>query len=267
MTTTPAPAGSAPTGAALVAGAGGRFGEALLNRVLASGDYDRVVGLAQAPMTLGVRGLSLATLAALPPLDDVFVNLAQPGALPASFHGRDAVWAPVDDGRLLAVARAAYAAGARRLVLVAPAPVWQQIGGLHRVLNEPLADRRAEAFDEGLAHIVIAKDRQHRRRQAPQPVGDPSVGVRGPVLGQVAGRQDQVGRSLGQPVRHGVQPRVVHFAAGPVADMQIRDLCNQHDAPSRPTWCFDVRDIRATLGPHPTPPADAFFLSKLPRPS
>jgi len=135
VTTTPAPAGSAPTGAALVAGAGGRFGEALLNRVLASGDYDRVVGLAQAPMTLGVRGLSLATLAALPPLDDVFVNLAQPGALPASFHGRDAVWAPVDDGRLLAVARAAYAAGARRLVLVAPAPVWQQIGGLHRSLS------------------------------------------------------------------------------------------------------------------------------------
>jgi hypothetical protein len=131
----PAPAGSPRAGAALVAGAGGRFGEALLNRVLASGDYGSVVGLAQAPMTLGVRGLSLATLEGLPPLDDIFVNLAQPGALPASFHGRDAVWTPVDEVRLAGVVRAACTAGARRLVLVAPSPVWQQIGGLHRGLS------------------------------------------------------------------------------------------------------------------------------------
>lgn len=131
----PAPAGSARAGAALVAGAGGRSGEALLNRVLASGDYRSVVGLAQAPMTLGVRGLSLATLEGLPSLDDVFVNLAQPGALPASFHGRDAVWASVDEARLPGVARAACMAGARRLVLVAPVPLWQQIGGLHRGLT------------------------------------------------------------------------------------------------------------------------------------
>ena len=35
---------------ALVAGAVGRFGEALLNRVLGSGDYRMVVALAQAPI-------------------------------------------------------------------------------------------------------------------------------------------------------------------------------------------------------------------------
>ena len=51
---------------ALVAGAVGRLGEALLNRVLASGDYRTVVALAQAPMALGVRGLALASLVDLP---------------------------------------------------------------------------------------------------------------------------------------------------------------------------------------------------------
>lgn len=119
---------------ALVAGAGGRLGETLLNRVLGSGDYANVVGLAQAPMTLGVRGLVLAPVEALPPVNDVFLNLAPAGAQATSFHGRDAVWAPVDADRALAVAQAACAAGARRLVLVAPTPVWQQMGGLHRGL-------------------------------------------------------------------------------------------------------------------------------------
>jgi hypothetical protein len=129
------PSGPTRAGAALVAGAAGRFGEALLNRVLASGDYAEVVGLAQAPMTLGVRGLRLATLEALPPLSDAFVSLAASDAAPASFHGRDAVWAPVDAARLLPVVQAACAAGARRLVLVSPAPVWQQMGGLNRGLT------------------------------------------------------------------------------------------------------------------------------------
>lgn len=119
---------------ALVAGAGGRLGESLLNRVLASGDYAAVVGLARAPMTLGVRGLVLAPSEALPPIDDVFLNLAPPGAQPASFHGRDAVWASVDADRVLPVVRAACAAGARRLVLLTPTPVWQQMGGMHRGL-------------------------------------------------------------------------------------------------------------------------------------
>lgn len=115
---------------ALVAGATGRFGEALLNRVLADGDYAEVVALAQAPMSLGVRGLALAPLHALPPVHDAFVAVAAPGAPARSFHGRDAAWMAVEPSRLLAVAEAACAAGARRLVLVSPTPVWQQMGGL-----------------------------------------------------------------------------------------------------------------------------------------
>jgi hypothetical protein len=120
---------------ALVAGATGRFGEALLNRVLADGDYAEVVALAQAPMSLGVRGLALAPLHALPPLHDAFVAVAAPGAPGRSFHGRDAAWVSVEPSRLLAVAQAACAAGARRLVLVSPTPVWQQMGGLRAGLS------------------------------------------------------------------------------------------------------------------------------------
>ena len=121
---------------ALVAGAVGRFGEALLNRVLGSGDYRMVVALAQAPMALGVRGLALAALHELPPLDDVFVALsAHHEGEGRSFHGRDAPFVQVGAGQLLAVARAACDAGASRLVLIAPTSVWQQMGGMHAGLS------------------------------------------------------------------------------------------------------------------------------------
>src|SRR5690554_2404181 len=55
---------------ALVAGAVGRLGEALLNASLARGGYDRVVVLAEAPLALGIDGLELRGLDALPRLDD-----------------------------------------------------------------------------------------------------------------------------------------------------------------------------------------------------
>jgi hypothetical protein len=51
-----------------VAGAVGRLGEALLNEALARGGYDEVVALSEgdATMNLGLRGLSLAPVTALP---------------------------------------------------------------------------------------------------------------------------------------------------------------------------------------------------------
>lgn len=125
-----------PPRVALVAGAVGRLGEALLNRVLGSGDYRTVVALAQAPMALGVRGLELAAQHDLPPLDDVFVAISDHAETSGrSFYGRDAPFVQVGMTELLAVARAACAVGARRLVLIAPTPVWQQMGGLHAGLS------------------------------------------------------------------------------------------------------------------------------------
>lgn len=123
----------------LVAGAVGRLGETLLNDALARGGYDEVVVLADgdASMSLGVRRLALAPLAALPPLADVCIAQTldpdAPGA--RSFHGRDAPFALVAPQAMPRIAAAAAAAGARRLVLVHPLPAWQQMSGLHLGLS------------------------------------------------------------------------------------------------------------------------------------
>ena len=114
---------------ALVAGAVGRRGEALLNRVLGSGDYASVVALADAPMALGVRSLALAGPDDLPRIDDAFLMLSDPDeAGSRSFYGRDAPFVQVHDGNCLQVAQRAAAAGATRALLVSPAPAWQQVG-------------------------------------------------------------------------------------------------------------------------------------------
>ena len=120
---------------ALVAGAVGRRGEALLNRLLASGDYAEVVALAQAPMSPGLRGLRAASAAELPPLDDVFLVLSDSGDASArSYYGRDGAFVALDESNCLQVAREAAGRGARRLVLISPMPAWQQVGHFHRGL-------------------------------------------------------------------------------------------------------------------------------------
>jgi uncharacterized protein YbjT (DUF2867 family) len=136
----------------LIAGAVGRLGEALLAEALSRGGYDEVVALADgdATMSLGVRGLMLAPAAMLPPLDGVCIaQTVDPQAPDArSFHGRDAPFAMVTRDSMLHIAGAAYAAGARRLVLVDPMPVWQQLSPLHLGLgNETERQIAALPFD------------------------------------------------------------------------------------------------------------------------
>ncbi|MFO0459452.1 MAG: hypothetical protein ACK50I_09615 [Burkholderiales bacterium] len=131
----PAPRRTGEARRLLVAGAVGRLGEALLNEALARGGYDEVVALADgdATMSLGVRGLALALLDRLPPLEDVCIAQTldpdAPGA--RSFHGRDAPFALVDPAAMPRIAQAAAGAGAHRLVLVHPLPAWQQMSALH----------------------------------------------------------------------------------------------------------------------------------------
>ena len=123
---------------ALVAGAVGRQGEALLGTTLARGGYSRVHALSSAPMALGVDRLELCTLAALPQLDDVLMLVGQgedPGE--RSFHGRDAPFVQVTGRDAARVASAAAAAGARRLLVIRPSPAWQQIGELQQALGDP----------------------------------------------------------------------------------------------------------------------------------
>ena len=132
-------AGSGQPRRLLIAGAVGRFGDALLAEALSRGGYDQVVALADgdATMSFGVRGLVLAPLDRLPPLDDVCIaQTVDPQAPDArSFHGRDAPFAMVTRDSMLPIAAAAAAAGARRLVLVDPLPLWQQLSQFHLGLS------------------------------------------------------------------------------------------------------------------------------------
>ncbi|HMN83273.1 MAG TPA: hypothetical protein PKA20_25550 [Burkholderiaceae bacterium] len=121
---------------ALIAGAVGRLGEAVLNRALAGDQYERVVALAHAPMNLGVRRLALASADDLPPLDDLFLVLSDPGEPAArSFYGRDAAFTLLSADLLQPVAQRAIAAGARRALLLSPLPAWQQMSRFHQGLS------------------------------------------------------------------------------------------------------------------------------------
>lgn len=119
----------------LIAGAVGRQGEALLNEALGRGAWDEVVVLAEAgaSMAFGIRGLALASVDALPPLADACLlpttDPQAPGA--RSFHGRDAPFAVLDPLALPRIAAAAAGAGARRVAVVHPLPVWQQLSRVH----------------------------------------------------------------------------------------------------------------------------------------
>jgi hypothetical protein len=133
-----ASAGGAARGRVLVAGAVGRLGEALLNEVVGRGGFGEVVALAEgdATMSMAVRGLTLAPMHALPPIDAVCIAHGDPDAPGArSFHGRDAPFMMVDTAAMPRIAAAASAAGARRLMLIHPLPVWQQMSRFHLGLS------------------------------------------------------------------------------------------------------------------------------------
>lgn len=147
---------------ALVAGAVGRRGEALLNRVLGCGDYTEVVALSQAPIAAGVRALRMAALDALPPIDDAFLLLSDPDDAEArSFYGRDAAFVALHAANCLNVARRAAEQGARRMVLLSPTPAWQQVGHFHR----GLADEVELAVSQlPLASLVVLRPVREGRR-------------------------------------------------------------------------------------------------------
>lgn len=159
--------------AVLVAGAVGRMGEALLNRVLAedaarSGDAAAgmagggVVALASGPMALGLRGLQLASLDALPRLASAFILLNDSAdGETRSFYGRDTPFVQVDERNCVQVARRAVEQGARRLVLVSPTPAWRQVGRFHVGLADAVELELAQLPLESL--VVLRPVRNARR--------------------------------------------------------------------------------------------------------
>lgn len=164
-----APRQTSPRAAVLVAGAVGRIGEALLTRVLSdetnAADGREVVALAEAPMSLGIRGLALASPDALPRLDAAYLALSEPGAdAQRSYYRRDAPFVQVDQDNCLQVARQAVAAGAKRLVLVSPMPAWQQVGRFNAGLADTVELEIAKLALDAL--VVLRPVRVSNRRSA-----------------------------------------------------------------------------------------------------
>jgi hypothetical protein len=114
-------------------------------------------------MSLGVRALRLAPLAALPALDDAFVLVTDPDEPGSrSFYGRDAPFVQVHEGNLLAVAHAAVTRGVRRMMLASPLPAWQQVGDFHRGLGNATELAIAQLALESL--VVLRPLRESRTR-------------------------------------------------------------------------------------------------------
>jgi len=110
-----------PPRRALLAGASGLVGRALLSRLLQSPHYDRVLALLRRSVPdlppqpkLDTRVVDFDRLPALPPLDDAFIALGT--TIEAA--GSQAAFRRVDFDAVVGTARAARAAGATRLLVV-----------------------------------------------------------------------------------------------------------------------------------------------------
>ncbi len=108
--------------AALLAGATGLIGGALLPRLLAGGAYRRVTVLARGPARDGASGPKLDWLQVdldrlpqpFPAVDDVYIALGTT----IKVAGSESAFRHVDHDHVVAIARAAFAAGASRLAVV-----------------------------------------------------------------------------------------------------------------------------------------------------
>lgn len=120
---------------ALVIGAVGRLGESVLNQVIARGQYRSVRVQGSAPLTTAIAGLAVESGNPASRVDDAFLVLSNgPEQDFRSFYGRDGCFASLASPGLVGAARAAADRGARRLLLIAPMPAWQQVAHAPRGL-------------------------------------------------------------------------------------------------------------------------------------
>ena len=122
----PRPAALRPLERALVVGAGGRLGSALLAEALVGGRFQRVAAVVSGPLTSALRGLATLPAAALQtPLQAPVPTLgAEVGFIvferERHSNGRDDAFLQPDVGDLPILARALHAGGVRRLLVVLP---------------------------------------------------------------------------------------------------------------------------------------------------
>jgi len=104
---------------ALLIGAGGTLGSALLAEALVGGRFQRVTALTDGPLTSAMRGFTTLDAQALKePLDfDVAFLVFERSR---HSNGRDDAFFPPDPAQLVPLARALHAGGVRRLLVVVP---------------------------------------------------------------------------------------------------------------------------------------------------
>jgi len=106
---------------ALIAGAGGTLGSALLGEALAGGRFQRVTALTAGPLASAVRGFATLPHTALQApaawgADVAFIVFERA----RHSNGRDEAFLQPQPGDLLPLARALHGGGVRRLVVVVP---------------------------------------------------------------------------------------------------------------------------------------------------
>lgn len=146
------PVSGARRPAALVAGAGGTLGSAVLEQALAGDRYGRVSALVTGPLTSALRGLKTATLDTLDAAEADTAFIVFERARHA--NGRDEAFLRPQPQELLPLARALQRAGVRRLLVVvphAPALLPQALKAGLATLDE--ADVAALSFE----HLVFVR--------------------------------------------------------------------------------------------------------------
>jgi hypothetical protein len=145
---------------ALVVGAGGALGSALLAEALVAGRFQRVAAIVAGALTPALRGLDTVGLAALQ-------GPAKPLGADVAFivferarhsNGRDAAFFQPEPAALPALATALHARGVKRLLVVVPhAPAL-----LPQALKAGLASRaEGEVAALGFTHLVLLRTAQN----------------------------------------------------------------------------------------------------------
>jgi hypothetical protein len=115
---------------ALLVGAVGRLGEALLNGLVGETAYGQVHVAMQTDIEIGVRKLNAAMPGQWPEVDDAYVVLHDPTqAFNSSTYGRQEAFVGVQAHELVKVATELAATGAKRLAIVAPLSGMIQMSG------------------------------------------------------------------------------------------------------------------------------------------
>lgn len=146
----PGTAAAAPGRSAVIFGACGATGEALLNELLSGDTYRQVAAVTRLPLPSTTRKLEAYLQAddlrafTLPATDDAYLVIGEHN----SFYRRDEGFRALSFDQLLAAAEAARAAGIARLAVVAPVAIYSHSSAFRNsLMNRAEYDLHALGFE------------------------------------------------------------------------------------------------------------------------